>query len=265
MIAPLIDIPPGLEDAYYKVVSFLGGNNPDTIISKKQSPARSNFSVVANRSLFVKWKSLWRGFDSSRKMSWAVYWATLPFGDHGGANGWPGSGYSAFVYVNAPRYHAGLDLLLDPPATDGILRNPHFSGNADEWVLSSEFEYFSDSIRIHGVQGGAALTYQLHQSITNGASYHLKFDMKWDPALTGYFLHANIDMTAQLGDAGHSGPDISIDAIPDNTWRTYEFDFTSETDEDPPIDTLFGFRLDDMVQVPLTFVYFDNFILTLNP
>lgn len=135
MIAPGIDIPPGLEDAYYGAVRLLGGNNPNTIIEKRQSPARKNFSQVSNRSLFVKFKSTWRSFDTSRKNSWTLFWEILPFGNHGGLNGWPGSGYSAFVYVNAPRYKRGEPLLLDPPGN--LIINGDFSDGDHNWLIEN--------------------------------------------------------------------------------------------------------------------------------
>lgn len=135
MIAPLIDIPAGLEDAYHRVVSYLGGNNPDTIILRKGSPAKQNFYLFSDRSLFVKWKSIWADFDAPRKLSWSDYWESLPFSPHSGQNGWPGSGYSAFVYINAPRYKANLDLLLDPPVSN-LIYNGDFSLGDDGWSFS---------------------------------------------------------------------------------------------------------------------------------
>lgn len=135
MIAPLIDIPAGLEDAYHRVVSFLGGNNPDTIILRRQSPAKQNFYLYSDRSLFVKWKSIWRDLTVEQKSSWADFWESLPFSPHSGQNGWPGSGYSAFVYINAPRYKANLDLLLDPPVSN-LIFNGDFSLGADGWEYS---------------------------------------------------------------------------------------------------------------------------------
>lgn len=132
MIAPNIDIPPGLEEAYYNIVRILGGVNPDTIIKKKGSPAKKNYSEVGSRSLFVRWESLWATFDTNRLASWTSYWYTLPFGDHSGFGGWPGSGFSAFIYVNAPRYQLGLDPLLDPPVGN-LISNPSFGSGGFGW------------------------------------------------------------------------------------------------------------------------------------
>ncbi len=110
-----IDIPPGLLDAWTKIFQFTDNTTQDNFIIKSAVPTRQKKTAWNIRSLFVRWQSLYDGFDTSRKASWTSYWGILPFGTHSGAGGWPGSGYSAFVYVNAPRYKAGLDLLLDPP------------------------------------------------------------------------------------------------------------------------------------------------------
>jgi hypothetical protein len=115
MIAPDIQIPAGLEEAFAGVISLLGGNNPNTIISAKPSPARKNFRIVGDRSLFRTWQNLYKTFPQPQKDLWRDYWITLPFGTHAGNNGYPGSGYSAFIYINAPRYHLGLPPLLTPP------------------------------------------------------------------------------------------------------------------------------------------------------
>lgn len=114
MKLPSLEIPPGLEDAFYKVVQFLGGQSGEVYISHKTTPAKKYFSYIAKRSFFVKWQSLWDSFLPDRVARWTAYWQTLPFGGHWGAGGYPGSGYSAFVYLNAPRYKLGLPLILDP-------------------------------------------------------------------------------------------------------------------------------------------------------
>jgi hypothetical protein len=110
-----LDIPAGLEDAYFKIVQFANGSTQNQINFKNTMLSRQKISNLANRSLFVLWQDLYNGFTQLRKTAWNEYWATLPFGSLGGPDYWPGSGYSAFVYLNAPRYRAGEDLLLDPP------------------------------------------------------------------------------------------------------------------------------------------------------
>lgn len=112
-----LSIPSGLEDLFNKILAL--GNagtslqfKPPVVVKTAIKKARLN-----NRSLFVLWYELYDGFSTGRKTAWTSYWGSLPFGSHTGAGGWPGSGFSAFVYANAPRYKAGLDLLLDPPAS----------------------------------------------------------------------------------------------------------------------------------------------------
>lgn len=130
-----INIPAGWEDLF-------------NLIFRQQSPAllnvlntaapikrRSSYSALVLRSYFVMWQSLYDSFDSARRHSWDLYWLTLPFGSHSGANGWPGSGYSAFIYCNAPRYKAGLSLFFDPPYGVECLQNIDFSQGANFWEL----------------------------------------------------------------------------------------------------------------------------------
>lgn len=143
MKLPDLNIPPGLEEAFYNVVQFLGGKSGEVYISHKTKPAKKYFSKIAFRSLFVKWKDLYNSFNETRKNSWTAYWLTLPFGGHWGASGYPGSGYSAFVYVNAPRYQSGESLLYDPPDLWGaeLVLNGGFDGNMDYWENEGEDPY----------------------------------------------------------------------------------------------------------------------------
>lgn len=125
-----LDIPPELETLFNALLSL--GNNSSSLGKRPVVSSGDTLKkrVLNNRSLFILWKSLYDGFDSTRKGAWQLYWATLPFGSHSGSNGWPGSGYSAFVYINAPIYRVGGDLLLDPPSTN-IIVDPNFTmGNA---------------------------------------------------------------------------------------------------------------------------------------
>jgi len=115
MQVPDLSIPPGLEEAYFKVVQFGSAVGQNVILLRRSSPARSRFWTVGMRSLFVRFKSLWASFNNLRRSRWTVFWTSLPFGSHAGLNGYPGSGYSAFIYLNAPRYQRNLSILLDPP------------------------------------------------------------------------------------------------------------------------------------------------------
>lgn len=107
-----LDIPPGLEDPFWATFQ-LGNNSLQTkLILKTAFPIRSRVNRLVLNSLFVLWQDLYNGLESACKASWEAYWLTLPFSDHGGGGGFPGSGFSAFVYLNAPRYKLGLDLIL---------------------------------------------------------------------------------------------------------------------------------------------------------
>lgn len=131
-----LDIPPGLEEPYFKIVQFASASSQDRIVLRRSSPARNRFYTVGDRSLFVLWAPLYNSLSTDRHDAWTAYWESLPFGDHSGLSGWPGSGFSAFVYANAPRYEAGLDPLLDPPAAN-LIYNGSFNGNANGWDINN--------------------------------------------------------------------------------------------------------------------------------
>lgn len=225
MIAPLIDIPAGLEEAYYNVVSFLGGNNPDTIILKRGSPARQRYSEFASISLFVKWKSLYNGLSNDQHIAWTDYWITLPFGDHGGENGWPGSGYSAFVYVNAPRYKLGQDLLLDPPSAN-LIFNGNFNGSAVGWDISGGSYDDHDIIT-------ASQDFQMFQddwpnpqfALEPGATYRLSATTN----VTGFDYFRGMIFSLSLADAHPETDGIVFEDVTLNLANAYN-DFTVPAD-----------------------------------
>lgn len=131
-----LDIPPGLITQYQSVLTLAFYNANPTIKKRKYPVSYAQRISFSNGSLFVKWQNLWGSFLAPRKLSWTNYWETLPFGTHSGTNGWPGSGYSAFIYVNAPRYMAGLELLLDPPSALGpeLVIDGNFTNGLDDWI-----------------------------------------------------------------------------------------------------------------------------------
>jgi hypothetical protein len=133
MIAPNIDIPAGLEQAYNAVVNRLGGLNSDAISKQKYVAKKRSYFDFANNSLFILWQDLYNGLPSLFKVHWTTFWETLPFGTHGGLHGYPGSGFSAFVYLNAPRYKLGQSLILDPYPATNIIPNGDFSAGANNW------------------------------------------------------------------------------------------------------------------------------------
>lgn len=104
MLVDETNIPPGLENAFNAIVQFDSAIEQSKLNNHRISPARRLYYRVSDRSLLKLWAPLYNGFDETRRASWDVYWGS-----------WPGSGFSAFVQVNAPLYRAGLPLMYDPP------------------------------------------------------------------------------------------------------------------------------------------------------
>jgi len=130
-----LNIPSGLEELFAKVLQ-LKPNGTITGIGvtlPQQNHARAK--RTSDRSPVVLLHPYWLTCTSLQKLAWQSYWSTLPYGTHVGAGGWPGSGFSAFVHVNASRLKAGLDILLDPPVYANLVPNGNFAGNADGWGL----------------------------------------------------------------------------------------------------------------------------------
>lgn len=131
-----LDIPSGLEDLFFKIFQFGNNTTQTTIVGRTGFVTRAKKISWNTRSLFVRWASLYDGLTGGRHNAWTAYWISLPFSSHLGAGGWPGSGFSAFVYVNAPRLKAGLDLLLDPP-TGVVLYEEFFDSGVGTWELTN--------------------------------------------------------------------------------------------------------------------------------
>lgn len=222
-----LDIPAGLEESYFKVVQFGSASAQNVILLRRSPPARSRRWTISERSLFVRFQSLWALFDSARRTRWQVYWATLPFGDHGGADGYPGSGYSGFIYVNAPRYASDLALLLDPPdyppPSTELFTNGSMFSNLNGWSFGPFGDSFFDN---HSIRFEDSNIYFLQQNLSilqPGTSYHLKFDvLVTQPS----FVPVNPWV---LRCVFNETPILSIDLIPyqDNAWHTLDFDFST--------------------------------------
>ena len=123
-----LNIPAGLEELWQKVLALKPNNLTlgVSLTSSQQHYAKKK--RTAGRSYIPIFAPTYDALTLTQKTNWAAYWVGLPFGDHVGANGWPGSGFSAFLYVNAPRYKIGQDLLLDAPGTDGnLIPNSNFA------------------------------------------------------------------------------------------------------------------------------------------
>lgn len=184
-----LDIPLELETLFNKLLSL--GNNSASL-GKRPTPSSGDTlkkRVLNNRSLFLLWQSLYDGFDPTRKSAWQTYWATLPFGSHSGGNGWPGSGYSAFVYINAPLYKAGSDLQLDPPSGN-LIRNPTFLLPGDEWDFEDAPEWTCHDGYASSDTGSNGL-FQLVNSLFAG-TYRIEFDVSGSNG--GGLLYGLIDV-----------------------------------------------------------------------
>lgn len=174
-----IDIPSGLEEAYFKILQFANSITQDVVQQKGTIPTRTRKYAWKTQSLFLLWQDLYGGFDSTRKNAWTAYWITLPFSDHGGGNGWPGSGYSAFIYVNAPRYANGDDLLLDPPAGNLIV-NGYFTDGLNNWNYDPDYATEVDNFCVFASEyyDGFNPVYirQTIETLVFGNEYHIEFD-----------------------------------------------------------------------------------------
>jgi hypothetical protein len=177
-----LEIPQGLEDFFWEVVFGIQGKQTFTIGMKRQLDSRIRTYKIIERSLFVKWQSLYNSFTSTRRHNWDEYWATLPFGSLGGPDYWPGSGYSAFVYVNAPRYKAGLDLILDAPLYPELVYNGNFDVDLSGWVLLNSVTFDNGKAYHIGYSYPQDTTQQStnpshYFSIIAGKHYRLQFDI----------------------------------------------------------------------------------------
>lgn len=168
-----LDIPDGLENLFRAALQLKPNGDVDGIgLTLPKSTFRKK-QDLRGRSLFIALESTWRGFDSTRRNAWQSYWETLPFGSHSGSNGWPGSGYSAFVYVNAPRIKANLDLLLDPPLSSQLLLDPDLTGEGDLWTLEG-FEYTSPGIITTGTESFPQFFQSIQPIVNNEGGYTIK-------------------------------------------------------------------------------------------
>lgn len=163
-----LDIPDGLEQLFAAVLQLKpnGDVNGVGLTLPKQNFERAR--RTANRSLIILWQPLFDSFDLDRRNAWHAYWG-----------GWPGSGFSAFIQINAPLYKAGLDLLLDPPSAN-IVANGSFTPDNVPWDFEDEpncswsdgFAFFNaypallEEIMLQGVEGTVHVSF--NAIFTNG-------------------------------------------------------------------------------------------------
>jgi hypothetical protein len=202
-----LDIPAGLEFLYSQALTLKNLLSVDIISRRTYSRSWITSILISNRSLFVRWESLWDSFASGRKNAWRDYWVTLPFGSHAGAGGWPGSGYSAFVYVNAPRFKAGLDLLLDPPFIN-LIHNGDFSSGAEGWDyhlfdFTSNRANFDPAGEFAFLQTAGSYLFSLY----DGDEYHLSFyhEISGQPIFVTIIDNETAKIYFQSGPIGFTG------------------------------------------------------------
>lgn len=215
MIAPNIDIPPGLESAYYAVVRAMSGLNADAIGVQAYVAQKRSYKGFAQQSYFVLFNGVYDALSDARKIAWTSYWLTLPFGTHAGANGYPGSGFSAFIYVNAPRYKSGLDFLLDPPTTTNLWPNGDFHLGATGWNINSAFDISSGKLNCVSGQGGgdALITDTSYDAdLVVGHTYRFEFDFSISAGVVDYYFynHENAEFLTS-GTLAHTTGHISFD------------------------------------------------------
>lgn len=108
------DIVAGLESAFTYLFSFATWSNALPAIFRFGRNTQAKKEVLRLLSYFKQWAPIYDSYNSGRKARWTAYWDSLPFGSHAGANGYPGSGFSALVYLNAWRTRLGDFFLHEP-------------------------------------------------------------------------------------------------------------------------------------------------------
>lgn len=150
-----LDIIPGLEQAFFSIFNLGNNSTENKILVQPRTVSRPKYSKLALRSLVVLWTPIYDGLTGTQKLAWTTYWESLPFGSHSGFHGWPGSGFSAFVYLNAPRLRAGLPLKLSPLPELGpeILFNAALIGSYHGWTLQG-CVYIAGGVQVTADGGG---------------------------------------------------------------------------------------------------------------
>ena len=230
-----IDIPPEFEILFKQLLQLPIFN---TIQTGNTKPAKQVFARkkrTSSRSLFLIFQSTYDGLSSGRKTAWTTYWGTLPFGPHSGAGEWPGSGFSAFVYVNAFRYKNGLALLLDAPGAN-LLVNPNFKNTLSPW----------QSVEVDGWQWhkNYAVDYQADQelyqplALTSGATYHMTVTYQLG---IGYS-----PMSFYFGFLIMTNTNRQLESVSDYDAHIVEYDFVARPEDFDGTDIYVAIRPDDV-------------------
>lgn len=222
-----LNVPSWATELYNRIIKPNSLLLLDTLRLNYATVSREKKVQLKNSSYFVLWEPLWATFNQTRKDNWTDYWGTLPFGLHTGVGNWPGSGYSAFIYVNAPRFKAGQDLLLDPPTFDGgLITNGQFKDGFDFWNYDTDIWVTLEYLELYGeIMGWPADNWDsygdplyLGQNLdltTN--DYRLEFDVNIPIGYEGFDTGLIIDLGGsdgiQVGNTAGVGEHISIDIL----------------------------------------------------
>lgn len=141
-----LDIIPGLEEAFFDIVQWADQALGVKLNSKRTKVARANRAMYRNRSYFLRFQYIYNHYPQVIKDAWTAYWLTLPYGDHHGGNGWPGSGFSAFIAANHVSIRDFNTWHNVPPMEIELLTNGDFVGSAAGWTLNPSVAYASDSL-----------------------------------------------------------------------------------------------------------------------
>jgi|SRR6185295_7094750 len=170
-----IDVPLGLLDLWNALMGTLPFNSGNTLRLNHTAVTQNRRVGLLNRSLFVVFQSIYNGLSSGQKSLWTAYWESLPFGSHAGANGYPGSAFSGFIYFNAPRYKLGLSLILDAPLHN-LIKNGDFSEFSVGWQFANGAGVYRGQLHLDGLpnpfDAPNAQTFSLYLiPIENDATY----------------------------------------------------------------------------------------------
>lgn len=223
-----LEIPDGLENLFARVLQLKPNGEVNGIgLTLPKTTYRKN-TVLRGQSLFVGLESYWDSLNGTQKSGWTDYWESLDFSSHSGAGGWPGSGYSAFVYFNAPRVRDGLDIQLDPPAALGpdIIVNGGFDGTGYPWELNYDLPIFTWDDGIVYAEADEFDDGQVRQNVGawqqegDAQDWRLEFDMR---IVVGAGGSLGFRATMDDSNGGEGYPTFFPESpAPFNGWVTFE-------------------------------------------
>jgi hypothetical protein len=180
-----LDIPSGLIEQFYNALTLKPSGEAESLGKRRPTVSYATAETVGSRSLFRIFEPTWDTFLQDRRNRWASYWTSLPFGTHSGSGGWPGSGFSAFTYLNAPRWRAGLPLLLEPPffhnlvsfrtSSPGLRQGYYDAGSFSN--ITTQFLSFSSEVNIAALDSQTFVT----ANKSGGRIQAWRFNGTWQP------------------------------------------------------------------------------------